>query len=190
MSITLITGGAKSGKSDFAELLIKSKKVSYIATNASQYFDIEMQQRVKKHRIKRNAEWHTEERFKNIAEYLKQEQFTFDAFLIDCATMLTTNLLFEFLDDIYSVYDFEQLSIKQLDILEMKLRSEWNQILIHATNINIPVIIVTNEVGLSIVPEKKLGRWFQEIFGKINQEIARNSEHVYFVTCGISQKLK
>ncbi|HAP3815341.1 TPA: bifunctional adenosylcobinamide kinase/adenosylcobinamide-phosphate guanylyltransferase [Enterococcus faecalis] len=190
MSLTLITGGAKSGKSSFAESLLKNKNVCYIATNSRDFVDFEMEDRVKKHKEQRDEKWHTEERYKNIGQYIKKNKNQYDAFLIDCATMLTTNLLFEYIEKNYFTLDFESLSPHQIKQLELKIEDEWSKLLREISYLNVPIIIVTNEVGSSIVPDNKLGRWFQDMLGKINQNIAKKSLDVYLVICSIPQKLK
>jgi len=194
MSIVLVTGGAKSGKSSFAERQLQEKKsVAYIATNVPRFPDSEMDERVRRHRAQRNERWHTEERFLQIAEYLNKTATSYEAFLLDCVTILTTNLFFHYAEEItdsQSLDSFEDLTLVQLNQLEERIYLEWDQILAAAGDLNIEIWLVTNEVGMGIVPERRMGRWFQDILGKVNQKIGQSADEVYFVVCGIPQKIK
>ncbi|EGO5243220.1 bifunctional adenosylcobinamide kinase/adenosylcobinamide-phosphate guanylyltransferase [Enterococcus faecalis] len=194
--IILVTGGARSGKSTFAESELKEKKsVCYIATSVITFPDPEMEQRVLLHKRQRPASWMTEERFLQVGDFLKQNNH-YSAYLIDCVTILTTNLFYyllgqQFGDD-YQKID-EQINqfteVQKLEI-EAKLKKEWIDITKAIHMIPADVILVTNEVGLGIVPESKLSRWFRDILGRINQQLGKEADDVYFVVCGIPTKIK
>ncbi|MGM0125850.1 adenosylcobinamide kinase/adenosylcobinamide-phosphate guanylyltransferase [Enterococcus sp. AZ194] len=190
MSLTLITGGAKSGKSSFAEELLEGKNISYIATNVPRFFDSEMEERVARHQKQRDKNWHTEERFLEIGSYLKENYARYDGFLLDCVTLLTTNLFFHYLKKEEQSIEFEELTTGRLNQLEEQIYEEWETILQVISEQEIPILMVTNEVGSGVVPERKMGRWFQDVLGRVNQKIGKKAEHVYFVVCGIPQKIK
>ena len=111
--------------------------------------------------------------------------------ILDCVTVMTTNLFFHYLkeEQLLSL-DFELLNNKQLSDMEEKIFLEWSKILKEIKRTDIDFWIVTNEVGSGVVPISKMGRWFQDLLGKINQKIGKEAENVYFVVCGISQKIK
>ncbi len=167
--LIFITGGARSGKSIFAQKLANglSKKVTYIAT--AQARDKEMELRIKIHRMNRPPHWKTVEKEKSIAEVLSRIAEKSEVILLDCLTLLISNLLLSGRKDI----------LKEIRQLVSKIKK------IKAT-----VLIVSNEVGMGIVPDNKLARRFRDIAGKANQIIAQAADEVYLVVSGISIKMK
>ncbi|WP_170922957.1 adenosylcobinamide kinase/adenosylcobinamide-phosphate guanylyltransferase [Enterococcus sp. 7F3_DIV0205] len=197
MSYTLVTGGAKSGKSTFSESLLKNESsVCYIATSVMEYPDEEMTSRIQHHQNTRPTAWHTEERFLGIDEWLKETSKDYNAYLLDCVTIMTTNLFFHImskelavdLEEIETVFD--HYTAKERQKIEEQIFNEWGKITKAIMETNTKMILVTNEVGSGVVPITSLGRWFQDLLGKINQFLAREAEQVYFVVCGIPQKIK
>jgi adenosylcobinamide kinase/adenosylcobinamide-phosphate guanylyltransferase len=182
--VTLVTGGARSGKSNFAEELCKKKssKVSYIATAIP--FDDGMKDRIKKHKDQRPNYWNTFEIkmnvYKNLDEIIKKS----DVILLDCVTVLVNNIIF------YDELDFDNITYKEVDKLELKVKNEFKNIIEIIKKSKIDFIFVTNEIGLGIVPENKLARIYRDIVGRMNQYIAKNSDEVYFVVSGIPNKIK
>ncbi len=167
--LIFITGGARSGKSAFAQKSANrlSKKVTYIAT--AQAKDKEMEVRIKIHRKNRPAHWKTIEKEKNITEVLSRIAEKNEVILLDCLTLLISNLL---------------LSGKK-DVLK-KIRQLVNKI----REIKATVLIVSNEVGMGIVPDNKLARRFRDIAGRANQIVAQAADEVYLVVSGIPVKVK
>ncbi len=178
----LITGGARSGKSAFAEKLAgKEKKVLYIATAVP--FDDEMRERVEKHRMRRPENWDTHEGYCALDKVIYKKSSDYDCILVDCATILVTNLLFDAMgEEDAEVYDFEKAS---RGILE-----EMERIAFACGEAQCTVIFVTNEIGMGVVPENRLSRHFRDIAGSANQILARQAEEVYFVVSGIPLKMK
>ena len=179
----LVTGGGRSGKSAFAENLAEKRgqKVLYIATAVP--FDDEMRQRIQKHRQRRPAGWETLEGYINLSDAIEKKASSFDCMLLDCVTILITNLIFHFSHtDNVSDMNFEEL--------EEKILEEIGRIADACEKTGKEMIFVTNEVGLGIVPENKLSRHFRDIAGKANQLLARRSKDVYFVVSGIPIKIK
>lgn len=178
--IVLVTGGSRSGKSKFAEDMLKNETdVLYIATSIP--FDEEMKERIRKHRERRNKSWNTYEGYKNLDIALEENNEKF--ILLDCATIMITNILLE-------EKNIDNLSNEEIDILLNKIKREFRLLVDSAIKNNKQLIIVTNEVGCSLVPEYKLGRIFRDIAGSINQFLGEMSQEVYMVTCGIPMKLK
>ena len=168
--ITFILGGARSGKSTYAlELAKKYKRVAFIAT--CEPLDKEMQRRIALHKKKRPAHWQTFEEPKDIVLALKKIGNNFDCIIIDCLTLLVSNLILEG---------------RSQELIEDKISTLLGQIKKMKTD----VIIVSNEVGLGIVPKNKLARGFRDIAGKINQMVAGAADEVFFMVSGMPLKLK
>lgn len=179
--IILVTGGSRSGKSSFAESLLKdTEDVLYIATAI--VTDKEMEDRIKKHRESRNSKWETYEGFKNLDEVI--ENCTHKNIMLDCVTVMITNLMFE------ENRDFENITMEEVDELLKYIKNQFEKLIDKAKEKHINLVMVTNEIGSGLVPEYKLSRIFRDIAGFTNQFIAKNSNEVYFVTCGLPLKLK
>ncbi|HIT87966.1 MAG TPA: bifunctional adenosylcobinamide kinase/adenosylcobinamide-phosphate guanylyltransferase [Candidatus Coprocola pullicola] len=178
----LVTGGDRSGKSVFAEKLASNyETVLYIAT--AEAFDEEMKKRIQKHQNRRPSHWDTLESYQNLAESIKQKQKDYDCILLDCVTLLLTNLLF-----LYShTKDVEKMDFENL---EKKLLQEIEEIAHICQKAKKQIIIVTVEMGLGIVPAEPLSRHFRDIMGTANQILAQKAQEVYFVVSGIPMKIK
>jgi len=162
MSVTLILGGARSGKSRLAESLCQAPR-TYIAT--AQAFDDEMRERISLHQRQRGAGWDTVEAPMNLVAALESSSGTV---LVDCVTLWLSNLLLADADCLDAV-----------DQLVAKLKTAKGNI-----------VLVSNEVGLGIVPDNKLARAFRDIQGLANQRIAAVAETVVFVAAGLPLVLK
>ena len=191
--IVLVTGGARSGKSSYAESkLLQKEGVCYIATGLVMKEDPEWQERVKLHQARRPQSWDTLEQYRDLATWIEQDDH--GDYLVDCATMLTTNRLFDLVNEWYPEKGYlsdEQFLSKteQARILEA-MEAEWSQILSAMKERQATFWIVTNEVGLGIVPDTRLGRYFRDLQGRVNQLIAKEASEVYLVICGLAQQLK
>lgn len=183
--LVLVTGGARSGKSSYAESIIKKLEgeILYIATSIP--FDDEMRERVKKHRERRPIEWHTYEGYKNLKTVFKQGEADYKGILLDCVTIMLTNLMFDKAAD-----DIDRLSQEAIDAIEEKIIAEVKGFIDAAEKSDSTIVMVTNEVGDGIVPENKLARIFRDIAGRVNQYIASRSDEVYLVVCGMPVKIK
>lgn len=179
----LITGGARSGKSSVAEKLATrhGERVLYIAT--SQVTDPEMAERVELHRASRPARWSTHEGYTGLGEVVRKQGAAFDAIMLECITTLATNLLFDMAGD---------APPEQMDFtaIEARIEREIDDLMTAAADCPTPLYIVTNEVGLGIVPDNLLGRRFRDIAGRVNQRLAAGSVEVWLVISGIEMKLK
>lgn len=181
MSITLVTGGARSGKSSFAEGLLKDyDDVLYIATAIA--LDKEMEERIARHKESRNQKWRTHEGFKNLWEVVRdsKEEYMF----LDCVTIMTTNLLFE------EERDWDNLGREEIEKLTEDIKVQFTKLIECSRKNNKTLVMVTNEVGWGLVPEYKLSRIFRDIAGFVNQHIATLCDEVYLVACGLPVKLK
>lgn len=179
MGIILITGGARSGKSSFAESLYKDfNNVVYIAT--SRINDDEMRERVKLHRNSRPSIWRTFEGNYNLCNCIGEEK----NYLLDCITVLTSNIMFDITENM------EIIPFEVQKRVEDTVTNEISSLINEMKNRNFNLVMVTNEIGSSIVPENHIARVYRDIAGRINQRIAKLSDEVYLVTCGIPLKIK
>lgn len=174
MKIIFITGGARSGKSAFAlkdSLKIKGKR-AFIAT--AKPVDDEMSKRIKAHIKERGDSFVTIEQPLDIGKALKDIAGLYNVILIDCLTLWLSNVMER---DINNTYNEIDSLIKTLN----ESRSYKNLKAIY---------IVSNEVGMGIVPENKIARFFRDASGKMNQNTAEIADQVYLVVSGISLKIK
>jgi adenosylcobinamide kinase/adenosylcobinamide-phosphate guanylyltransferase len=185
MKITFITGGVRSGKSRFAEKLAmeSGEEVVYIAT--AQALDEEMKRRIKLHIQRRPLKWKTVEETLNVSEVLSKinndiEFNQYGVLLIDCLTLLVSNWLpLENVEDSQSWED-----------LRNGVLNEINNLVHEAKKSTKHVIIVSNEVGMGLVPEYPLGRLYRDLLGEINAIIAGAADEVYFMISGIPWKIR
>jgi len=176
--ITLILGGARSGKSSYAQTLAESsgKLVTFLAT--AQALDDEMSARIQKHKAERPTDWQTLEVLLNIASHV--EQIKSDLVILDCMTLLATNLLMQFVkDDLVDEAPFTKAIHEEVDDLLVAIRAgekDW--------------IIISNEIGLGLVPPYQMGRVYRDLLGWANQRLAREADKVIFMVAGIPMIVK
>ena len=180
--VTLITGGARSGKSSFAqELALQSgQPVLFVAT--AEAGDEEMRQRIEKHRRSRPADWKTLEATTHIGNRIHQEIGETQTVLIDCITLLVNNVFLQQCgntDETINVTCAEKAVMTEIDELMQCIDRTCASF-----------IIVTNEVGLGLVPANKMGRLYRDLLGKVNQRLARRADEVYLVVAGIPLPIK
>lgn len=166
--ITFIIGGARSGKSSFA--LSKASKLegkkAYIAT--AQALDDDMKERIEKHKKERPEEWMTFEEPLNISALIKDFQDKYDVILLDCLTLWLSNLLFS----------------------NRAVEEDIEYFCSSLVTCHSSLFIVSNEVGMGIVPENELSRRFRDLSGYLNQKVAEIADEAYLVTAGIPIKIK
>ena len=164
---TLVLGGAASGKSDYSEQLVRSSGLdkSYIAT--AQAFDDEMRVKISKHQKDRGDDWLTTETPIDLPEHVLGQPAG-NITLVDCLTLWLSNLML-------SDADVSQFTKALLTVIDSRRD---------------PIVFVSNEVGLGVVPDTPLGRQFREHQGRLNRQIAAKSDLVVLVTAGIPQVLK
>ncbi|MCS7252932.1 MAG: bifunctional adenosylcobinamide kinase/adenosylcobinamide-phosphate guanylyltransferase [Armatimonadota bacterium] len=168
--ITLLLGGARSGKSRFAVELAKGNaRVAFIATAART--DDEMERRIEMHRRSRPKEWLTIEEPICVSEWIDEHGDEFEVVVIDCITLWLTNLIAAEADDDAILCAVERL-------LKACKERRCN------------TIIVSNEVGMGIVPATPIGRRFRDLLGEANQKLASGADCVYWLCAGIPICLK
>lgn len=180
--IILCSGGARSGKSEFAErlALATAGRKAYVATG--QAFDEEMIDRIKKHQERRGEIWNNFEVPLHLAKEWQNISQTADVILIDCLTMFTTNHMMAH-GSIQGQQDANQLEATVLTELETLLAS------INSCE-GKTVIFVTNEIGLGIVPDNKLARYFRDIAGRVNRTVAMAADKLFLTISGVTIELK
>ena len=195
MGLIFVTGGAKSGKSKFAEeMLLKlnngKQKNIYLAT--SLVFDEEMKEKVRLHKKRRKDEWFTVETYKNfeneLSNFFENNDKIKNNMLVDCLTNMITNIIFENQNIDWNNFE-KKLYIQTLKKLNKNVENSVDELL-NITNQFENTVIVSNELGMGLVPSYPLGRYFREIAGKMNQIVAEKADEVYFVVSGISMKIK
>lgn len=165
---TLVLGGARSGKSRFAEQICRDSGLNlhYIATGRA--WDAEMEARIAAHRADRGPDWTTHEAPTGLVEALAQVDSPENIVLVDCLTLWVTNLMME---ERAGAVEFEALANA---VAAPKAR----------------FVLVSNEVGLGIVPDNKMARDFRDHAGRLHQMIAQVARDVYFVAAGLPLKMK
>ncbi len=183
--IVLATGGARSGKSTFAEKYLQDRYrvVGYIATAIA--FDDEMKLRIAKHQSQRPSHWKTYEAYKNLDILVKDIDLEAEACLLDCLTIMVTNWMMDANHIDWNVPDPAAVNQLQEEILDATL-----MLLETIKTLDLTVAFVTNELGMGIVPENPMARAFRDIAGRVNQLVAFHADEVYLLVCGLPMTLK
>ena len=196
--LTLILGGARSGKSTFAEERARElggESVLYVATSEAK--DAEMQGRVEKHRSGRPSAWGTVEAPRNVAQALRQaqdsalrqERSAAKVILLDCVTFLVANHLMDAAAPEGDPFDDPRSDPFDVKI-EADVVAEVEALVAYVRETEADVLVVSNEVGLGVVPPYELGRVYRDILGRANQILARHADEVLLLVAGIPMKVK
>ncbi len=180
----LVTGGARSGKSAFAEKLAKEsgKKVIYLATATAE--DEEMAQRIARHRRRRPPGWETVEEPLDVPGVIEKYSASGQLILVDCLALFLSNLLLKAKGqlDPEAAPDFPGGKERVLQAIK-----RLGEVISFAAA---EIIIVTNEVGWGLVPAHPLGRVYRDLLGIANQRLASLADQVYLVVCGLALEIK
>lgn len=166
--ITFILGGARSGKSSFAEGLIESSGWDAIYLATGRAWDDEMSERIGHHRARRGSRWITVEEPIDLAGKLESLAGVEKAILVDCLTLWLTNLM----------------------MAERDIDAEITRLINTLSHLAGAIVLVSNEVGLGIVPENRMARDFRDHAGRLHQAVAAAAAKVYFVAAGLPLKMK
>jgi adenosylcobinamide kinase/adenosylcobinamide-phosphate guanylyltransferase len=182
--LILVLGGARSGKSTFAEQLAQrsGRSVAFIAT--ATVSDDDMRARIERHQAGRPANWHTIEEPLHLAQAIHKAASVADVVLLDCMTLWASNWLFtqEDIDDASSVTSrYYGAALAEID----SLLTMFGTLAARKT-----LIIITNEVGLGIVPSYMLGRVYRDVLGLVNQRLAGAANRVYLMVAGLGVDIK
>jgi adenosylcobinamide kinase/adenosylcobinamide-phosphate guanylyltransferase len=168
MTSVLVLGGARSGKSAYAERLVAESGLERVYVATAEPGDAEMMERIAQHRSRRGDDWRTVEAPTQLEDVLEAEAGEGRAILVDCLTLWLSNLM--------------------LAGLEAEARSQSLSLLMS----RLPglLVLVSNEVGLGVVPDTPLGRRFRDAQGRLNQAVARAADRVVFMAAGLPLVLK
>jgi adenosylcobinamide kinase / adenosylcobinamide-phosphate guanylyltransferase len=182
--IIFITGGARSGKSRFAEALCAGNNdVLYVATGIG--FDDEMRDRIARHRAQRNPAWETVECYRNFQEELGGRLSRRGAIILDCITLMINNIMV-----VDSDVDWDSAPADIVDTIEREIVKEVSDFIAIAHAFQGTIVIVSNEIGLGLVPPTPLGRHYRDIAGKVNQLLASEAAEVFLMVSGLPVKIK
>jgi adenosylcobinamide kinase/adenosylcobinamide-phosphate guanylyltransferase len=166
--LTLVLGGARSGKSRYAEALVEAAAHSGTYCATAEAGDEEMAERIAAHRSRRGAFWRTIEAPLAVADAITAEAIPERPLLVDCLTLWLSNLL----------------------LAEAPIEEAFATLCMALRDAAGPIVLVANEVGLGLVPETPLGRRFRDAAGRLNQDIAALADRVVFVAAGLPLVLK
>ena len=166
--ITFVLGGARSGKSSFAEKLVENSGLQPVYLATGRAFDKEMESRISIHRDRRGSEWQTVEEPLDLVGALEKHAGHDRFVLVDCLTLWITNLM----------------------MAEQNIAAETETLIAALSPLSGPVVFVSNEVGLGIVPENQMAREFRDHAGFLHQAVASVADEVYFMAAGLPLKMK
>ena len=161
-------GGARSGKSSFAEQLVRAAPGDWVYIATGEAWDDEMRDRIARHREERGERWRTVEEPRELTNALIANARPNAAILVDCLTLWLTNLM----------------------MAERNIDKEGQQLTDYLPNLPGSIVLVSNEVGMSIVPENAMARAFRDHAGRLHQSIAAVADEVHLVAAGLPLKLK
>ena len=164
----LVLGGARSGKSSYAEAMVEASGLQplYLATGRA--FDTEMESRIASHRERRGPQWQTVEEPLRLAETLQLHALADRFVLVDCLTLWITNLM----------------------MAEQDIAAETAKLVATLPELSGRVVFVSNEVGLGIVPDNRMAREFRDHAGFLHQAVAAAVDEVYFMAAGLPLRMK
>ena len=172
--LSLILGGARSGKSAFAERLARQgRRVLFVATAEAR--DEDMKRRIATHRDRRPSAWDTLEQPVDLVTALRPVLDRYDTFLLDCLTLWVSNMLLIKQGNANAGSEILDSAWQLMDLIE-ETEATW--------------ILVSNEVGMGIVPSSVLGRAYRDTLGQVNQAVASRATRVYLMTAGLALELK
>lgn len=166
--ITFVLGGARSGKSSYAEKLVENSGLQPVYLATGRAFDREMESRISIHRDRRGSEWQTVEEPLDLVGALEKHAGHDRFVLVDCLTLWITNLM----------------------MAEQNIAAETETLIAALPKLSGPVVFVSNEVGLGIVPENRMAREFRDHAGFLHQAVASVADEVYFMAAGLPLKMK
>lgn len=165
--LTLVLGGARSGKSRYAEGLVEALPPPWIYIATGQAFDAEMEERIAAHRARRGAGWTTREAALDLADTIRSAPAEAPV-LVDCLTLWLTNLILE----------------------ERDLAPATQSLRLACSARAAPIVLVSNEVGFGIVPENALARRFRDAAGSLHQQLAAEASRVVLMVAGLPVNVK
>jgi adenosylcobinamide kinase/adenosylcobinamide-phosphate guanylyltransferase len=178
--ITLVLGGARSGKSAFAVRLAERGRAPVLFLATATASDAEMEERIALHRAARPPEWRTLEAPLEIGRAVRAQLADARTILLDCLSLLVSNVMLACKDD----------GERPEPTVEARVASDIRDLVALVREVGADLIVVSNEVGMSVVPASPLGRSFRDALGRANQEVAGLADAVYLVVAGIPVDVK
>ncbi len=182
MKTILIVGGARSGKSRFAQQLAQRSDEPVLFVATAEALDEEMRQRIEEHRRSRPAAWRTLEVATHVGRQIKQKSGGAQVVIVDCITLLVSNIFSQHTDSAGEQVD--------ASLIEQETAREIRELADCINSSAASFIIVTNEVGEGLVPPNKMGRLYRDLLGKANQLLAEQADEVYLMVVGLPLKIK
>lgn len=178
----LILGGARSGKSHYAqELGLKlPQPVLFVAT--AEAGDEEMRQRIEEHRKARPSTWSTLEVTTHVGNQIRQKIGKAPTVIVDCITLLVNNVFRQHSDPDGELID--------ASLIEKEVMAEISELVDCINQVNAGFIIVSNEVGLGLVPANRIGRLYRDLLGRANQILAQQVDEIYLMVAGLPLQIK
>ncbi|MFC2034347.1 bifunctional adenosylcobinamide kinase/adenosylcobinamide-phosphate guanylyltransferase [Chloroflexota bacterium] len=182
MKSILVTGGARSGKSTYAQnfAMESGKEVLFVATATAG--DEEMKQRIENHKRARPSSWETLEVATHVGNSILEKVGKAELVIVDCITLLVNNVIGQYADDSGEQFD--------TSLVERDVVSEINELIDCMKRLDISFIVVTNEVGTGLVPVNKMGRVYRDLLGRANQLLAKQADEVYLMVTGLPLMIK
>lgn len=186
-TITLVLGGARSGKSRWAEQLARRGRgqVVYVAT--AQPGDDEMAERIANHRASRPAEWLSLEVPVNLLAAIRQQATVGSTVVVDCVTLWVSNAVIARTAPFAAA---DAVPPAEWRVIESALVAEAGDLIEHARANSLRLILVSNEVGLGLVPVYRLGRAYRDILGRVNSALAERADSVIMMIAGLPIDLR
>jgi adenosylcobinamide kinase/adenosylcobinamide-phosphate guanylyltransferase len=180
--VSLLLGGARSGKSEWAERLARrtGQPIVYLATAVAG--DSEMAERIARHRGTRLATWRTIEEPEELAQAVHQQCQSGEVVVIDCLTLWVSNVILRRIGD---EADVAAIPTETWSKIEADLLAAIDDLFETARQIDLSLILVSNEVGLGLVPPYPLGRRYRDILGRVNRAVASRADQVLFLIAGL-----
>lgn len=181
-NLTLVTGGARAGKSELAELMASQSphSVYYLATMQLWADDAESVARIDKHRRRRPPQWRTIESPLQLDSVVRDLPPGPGFVIIDCLSLYVSNMLLHDFNETANPYEKEPVIARAVDRLMESIKARPD----------LQFVVVTNEVGLGIVPENSLARAYRDILGAANRTVGQHADSAWLVVCGLNVRLK
>lgn len=178
----LLTGGARSGKSTYAEEMARRYGGSVLFVATAEAGDEEMRRRIEKHKKSRPAGWDTIEVTRGVGRRIKENIGGASVVIVDCITLLVNNILCQCIDRVG-----EQFDVKAV---EREVITETEELIGCMKNSAANFIVVTNEVGTGIIPDNPMARLYRDLLGRANQMLARHADQVHLMVAGLPLRVK